>query len=188
MWVLATITDSEALEFLTRLFPFRVRLDDDPNTERFLDLEAPTEVALVEGRGLRVSCPAKVRWSLPMGGLDVTINFVRALLRPSVVTVDGHAALRFVIEVEDINVEWVPALLDQKLAEIITKKLGDMPLEWNFTKTLTHRFPLPDLFDPPRDLATSVREPTCTVTSTAMTLGLFVAVEPCPAAVRVRNA
>lgn len=187
MWVLATITDVEALEFLTRLFPFRVRLDEAPDTERFLVLDAPTEVKLVEGAGLRVSCPGRVRWSLPVGGLDVSINRVRALLRPSVVTADDHAALRFVVEVEDINVEWVPALLDQKLAEIITKKLGATPLEWNFTKTLTHTFPLPAVFDPPRQIATSVREPSCTVTATAMTLGLFIAVDASHAATPVRS-
>jgi len=178
MWILATLTDVEALEFLTQLLPLKVRLDDDPGTERFFVLEAPTEVELVEGRGLRVACPGQVRWSLPVGALDMTITTARALLVPSIAMREGQAVLRVVIEVDALEIEWVPALVDQKVAELITRKLCAVPIEWNFTKTLTHRFGLPEAVDPPRDLATSVREPTCTVTSTAMTLGLYVAVAP----------
>lgn len=178
MWILATLTDVEALEFLTQLLPLKVRLDEDPNADRFFVLSAPTEVALVEGRGLRVACPGKVRWSLPVGGLDMTVTTVRALLLPSIAMREGQAVLRFQIDVEALEIEWVPALLDQKIAELITKKLCGVPIEWNFTKLLTHRFELPRAVDPARDLLTSVREPTCTVTSTAMTLALYVAVTP----------
>ena len=35
MWILATLTDVEALEFLTQLLPLKVRLDEDSNEDRF---------------------------------------------------------------------------------------------------------------------------------------------------------
>ena len=49
MWILATLTDVEALEFLTQLLPLKVRLDEASNADRVFGLSAPPAVARVEG-------------------------------------------------------------------------------------------------------------------------------------------
>lgn len=178
MWIVATVTAEEARGVLARLLPVTVRLDDEPGTERYVVLDAPTDVSLVEGRGLRVTCPGRVSWSLPIGTIDMRIKRAQALLVPSIVTHPSGEALRFTLEIETLDFEWVPSLVDQKIADVIEKRLGAEPLEWGFAETFTRTFALPAAVEPKRDVAVTVREPSCAVTEIAMTFVLYVAVLP----------
>ena len=178
MWIATTVTAEEARGVIGRLLPVTVRLDDEPGTERFVVLDAPTDVSLVEGRGLRVVCPGRVEWSLPIGKVDMCGKAAQALLVPSIVTSPRGAALRFALEIEALDFEWVPSLLDQKIAEVIEKRLGAEPLEWGFEHTFTRSFALPAAVEPPRDIEITVREPSVAVSEIAMTFVLYLAALP----------
>lgn len=179
MWIAATITAEEARTLVDELLPVTLRLDDEPGTERYVELEDATEVRLVEGRGLRVTCPGRVRWSLPvLGTLEMRIKALTATLVPSVQGDGASASLRFQVDIEALDFEWVPGLVDQGIASIIEKRLAAMPVAWHFGRTFTNDVVFPEAVEPPRTLATRVREPSCAVTEIAMSFAVYIGAHP----------
>jgi hypothetical protein len=89
MWVEAIISQEDFTALATELFPLSVHLGAS-DSDHYLLLSATTAVSLVEGRGLRFTCNAQIRW--PVLGMDVPINIeaLTVLVEPSVP--DGAAA------------------------------------------------------------------------------------------------
>jgi hypothetical protein len=176
MWLVATVTLEEARGLIDELLPIRISLDDTPGTERFVALESPDLVEMVEGRGLRVACTGRVEWSTRLGTLEMRIKSARALLVPSVVTEGTQSALRFHLEIEALDFEWVPGLVDAGIAEVIEKRLDKKPIAWRFSELFTRTLPMPASVTPPRAIDIKVREPSCAVSEIAMSFVLYVAV------------
>jgi hypothetical protein len=151
MWVEAIVSVDDFRSLAAELFPVRVHLGA-ADSDHYLFLSAMREVALVEGRGLRLVCDAQIRW--PILGMDVPINVERltVMLEPSVPNEGGELFLD--VQLEHADVAWMPALLDTKIVEAVNEALQKRraDLSWNFAKTLSHDFPLPDMLQPLRGL------------------------------------
>lgn len=175
MWLVATVTHEEARALLDELLPLTLHLDDDPNTQRFVCFERATSVEMLEGRGLRVSCPGRVVWSTRVGTLEMRIKEAVATLVPSIEQEGEHASLRFRAEIEALDFEWVPDLVDAGIAQVIQRKLGEKPAAWRFTDLFTRTIPMPASVAPARVIDLRTREPSATVSERAMSFVLFVA-------------
>jgi hypothetical protein len=177
MYLVATVTLEEAKALLVDVLPIKIRLDDDPDAERYLALDEPTLVEMVEGKGLRIGCAGSVVWSLPViGTVSMHIKKAQAVLVPSVLDADTRATLRFHFDIEALDFEWVPTLVDKGIAEVIEKRLGAKPLEWHVSDTFNRSIPMPASVSPPRAIATAVREPSCSVSNVAMSFVIGVSV------------
>lgn len=169
MWVEAIVSLEDFQSLAAELFPVRVHLGA-ADSDHYLFLSATREVALVEGRGLRLVCDAQIRW--PVLGMDVPINVDRltVMLEPSVPNEGGELFLD--VQLEHADVAWVPAVLDTKIVgainEALQKRRAD--LCWNFAKTLSHDFPLPAMLQPLRGLGLKAAWGKTRVTSEGLVL------------------
>lgn len=169
MWVEAIIAQEDFTALAAELFPLSVHLGA-ADSDHYLLLSAATAVSLVEGRGLRFTCNAQIHW--PVLGIDVPINVeaLTVLVEPSVP--EGSELLVLGVELEYANVSWLPALVDAKIVEAVNEalKAKSRELSWNFTKTLSHEFPLPELLQPIRALDLKVAWGKVRVTTEALVL------------------
>jgi hypothetical protein len=169
MWVEAIVSLEDFQSLAAELFPVRVHLGA-ADSDHYLFLSATSEVALVEGRGLRLVCDAQIRW--PVLGMDVPINVDRltVMLEPSVPDEGGELFLG--VQLEHADVAWMPALLDNKIVGAINEALQKRraELSWNFAKALSHDFPLPEMLQPLRGLGLKAAWGKTRVTSEGMVL------------------
>ena len=169
MWVEAIVSLEDFQSLAAELFPLRVHLGA-ADSDHYLFLSATSEVALVEGRGLRLVCDAQIRW--PVLGMDVPINVDRltVMLEPSVPNEGGELFLD--VQLEHADVAWMPALLDTKIVgainEALQKRRAD--LSWSFAKALSHEFALPAMLQPLRALGLKAAWGKTRVTSEGMVL------------------
>src|SRR5450432_3600226 len=147
MWLEAILSQEDFTTLATELFPLSIHLGAS-DSDHYLLLSAATVVSLVEGRGLRFTCNAQIRW--PVLGMDVPINVeaLTVLVEPSVP--DGSESLLLGDQLEHANVSWLPALVDAKIVEAVNDALQkrSAELSWNFAKALSHEFALPELVQP----------------------------------------
>ena len=169
MWLEAIFSPEDFTALATELFPLSVHLGA-ADSDHYLLLSAATAVSLVEGRGLRFTCNAQIRW--PVLGMDVPINIeaLTLLVEPSIP--DGSESLVLGVQLEHANVSWLPALIDAKIVEAVNDalKMKSRELSWNFTNTLSHEFPLPELLQPLRALDLSVAWGKVRVTAEALVI------------------
>jgi hypothetical protein len=169
MWLEAILSQEDFTALATELFPLSVHLGAS-DSDHYLLLPAATAVSLVEGRGLRFTCNAQIRW--PVLGMDVPINIeaLTVLVEPSVP--DGSESLVLGVQLEHANVSWLPALVDAKIVEAVNDALQtkSRELSWNFTKKLSHEFPLPELLLPLRALDLNVAWGKVRVTAEALVI------------------
>jgi hypothetical protein len=171
MWLEAIISQDDLASLAVELLPLSVHLGQ-PDSEHYVLLSAATEVELVEGRGLRIRCNAQIRW--PVLGMDIPINVdgLTVLVEPSVPA--DNESLVFSVEVERANVAWVPSVLDAKIVDAINEALRkkSRDLSWNFMKTLSHEFLLPEVLQPLHALGLKAAWGTVRTTEDAMVLAV----------------
>jgi hypothetical protein len=169
MWIEAIVSREDFTALAADLFPLSVHLGDS-DSEHYLLLSAATAVSLVEGRGLRLTCDAQIRW--PVLGMDVPINIqsLTVLVEPSVP--EGSGSLVLGVQLEHANVSWLPALIDAKIVEAVNHALETKgrELSWNFAQTLSHEFPLPAVLQPLRALDLNVAWGKVRVTAEALVI------------------
>ncbi len=131
---LLTLQDlSTALQALT---PLRILIDKEG--ERYVELAPPTEVTLVPGAGLHVRTSGAVQWSVAGVGIRATVLAVDVLLRPSVEDAATGPALRFALELSNLDLQHSPGLIDSTILGQVNAALEDEDnaLRWNFAETL----------------------------------------------------
>ena len=169
MWIEAIISQDDFESLAVELLPLAIHLGAS-DSEHYLLLSAATALSLVEGRGLRFTCNAQIRW--PVLGVDVPINVhgLTVLVEPSVA--EGSDSLQLGIQLERANVSWLPALVDAKIVEAVNEALHRRraDLSWNFAETLSHEFALPELVQPLRALNLKAGWGKVRVTAEAMVL------------------
>lgn len=169
MWIEAIISQDDFASLAGELFPLSIHLGA-ADSEHYLLLSTATALSLVEGRGLRFTCNAQIRW--PVLGMDVPINVqgLTVLVEPSVE--EGSESLQLDVQLEHANVSWLPALVDAKIVEAVNDALRKRraELSWNFAQALSHEFPLPELLQPLRALDLKAGWGKIRVTAEAMVL------------------
>jgi hypothetical protein len=141
----AILSAKDVAELVGQFVPLELELGEPGKGDRFVAIDGLSDVKLVPGAGVRVTCTAHLRWPLLGLHLPVRIQSLEILLRPSVGMRGGGQSLIFALTVEHIDIAWSPALVDESLAERVNRELAEhhVELAWNFTKTLSHVFQLP---------------------------------------------
>ncbi|MEO6418794.1 MAG: hypothetical protein ABIP39_05275, partial [Polyangiaceae bacterium] len=85
MWLEAILTESDIESLLKQLTPVRIDLGTGDD-ERYLHLGRPSSISLVPDRcAVRVMTRAKVRWSVSILSVPITLDALQMLLRPTIV-------------------------------------------------------------------------------------------------------
>ncbi len=170
MWIEAMLSRDEIALLVQQLMPLKILLNDDG--KRSLKLSEPREIALVAGQGLRVVCRATITWPVLGVGLPVSLNSLGVLLLPKITGRKGHQQLVFRIELEHAELLGAPAWFDARLTDRINKEMGErnVQLSWDFIKTLSHPFALPDMLEPVETFAMYGEHGSVTISADALKL------------------
>lgn len=147
MWLEAIITKEDLTRMLGELLPVKIHLDDDDKTDRWLWIGDVTEVFFLPEQGLRVTCPAELRWSI--AGMNPTIKFhtLGIFLHLEIVEKHKGHALEFRLALEEADIKGLPALVDSTIVKAVNGALWAKPLTWNFTESLSRTVELPKMFE-----------------------------------------
>ncbi len=164
------LSREEITQLVQQLMPLKILIGDEGKGS--LDLAEPQNVALVAGAGLRVECRAVITWPVLGVEVPVTLNSLGVLLSPSIAEHEGREQLVFRIELEHADLVSLPAWFDARLTERINKEMDErkVQLTWNFIKTLSHAFALPDMLEPVETFELQGEHGSVTVTEDALRL------------------
>ena len=174
MWVEAILSKDDLAAVIADLCPLTIRLGQDPEEDQYIRLSNPRDVSIVEDLGLRFTCHADIRW--PVLGIDVPIavESITMTLSPAIIPDSSKHVLAFRPQVEQIDLSWIPEMLDQRITEKINGELDEKHIElsWRFAETLSHRFGLPNFLRPVAALDVEVAWGKVRVTSEAMVMAV----------------
>jgi hypothetical protein len=156
MWIEAIISKEDLVTVLNQLLPVKIHLDDNDKTNRWLYLDRATEIELVAEKGLRVACPAEIKWSIMGVDVPIRLHTMKVMLRPEIVKKSRGDILVFNIELEEADIKGIPALVDHGIMNAVNAALAGKELAWDFTKTLTQTVGMPKLLDPIDSLSINV--------------------------------
>jgi hypothetical protein len=146
MWLEAILSNEDLTALVGQLAPLTIPLADQGH----LEVTDPHDITLVAGVGLRLICKAKLRW--PVLGIDVpiTLKSVTVVLRPEIAKDESGESLVFKLEIEHADFAGIPTMLDTRITEKVNKELAakHVELAWDFKKSLSHVFKLPESLQP----------------------------------------
>lgn len=148
MWIEAIITKDDFATVINQITPLRIHFDDDDKTNRWLYLGHPTNIELVAEKGIRISCPAEIMWSVVGLNVPFRLHTLQVLMRPEIVAKPTGHILVFNLELEEADFKGIPALVDHGIVKAVNAALAAQELAWDFTKTLTNTVKMPKLLDP----------------------------------------
>jgi hypothetical protein len=148
MWIEAIVARDDLLTVLKELLPLKIHFDDDPATDRWLHLGKLSGMRMVSERGVCISCPAKLAWSVAGLMVPVEISSLDVLLRPEIVRKSQGDMLAFRLEIEAADIKGLPAFIDESVVHAVNGALASKDLLWNFRQTLSHRFAMSKRLEP----------------------------------------
>jgi len=148
MWIEAIISKDDFAAAVRQMTPLRIHFDDNDKTNRWLYLGKPTSVELVAEKGIRISCPAEIMWSVVGVNVPFKLHTMQVLMRPEIVAKPTGHILVFNLELEEADFKGIPALIDHGIVKGVNSALAAQELAWDFTKTLTNSVKMPKLLDP----------------------------------------
>jgi hypothetical protein len=139
----ATVTLADIHLLLEQATPLRVHGKDE---WRWIEINRPSEVELVAGRGLRVTTNGRVRLGRGDIQLPVRIKTITLSLTPSV----REGRLAASVEVEALDVAFVPGVVDEVVRSAVNKALAPLEsnLAWAVGKTLRASKQIPPRLEP----------------------------------------
>lgn len=145
----ARFSTADLQNALFQVTPLKVSLDRD-SPQRRLEIQAPSEVALIGGIGLRIVTEAQLQWDVIGVRLPVTLRRVGIVLAPYIARAGGQEILAFGLRLEDADLSAIPAFLQDVLVARVNEALErpEARIAWRFMETLDFRFDLPDLIQP----------------------------------------
>ena len=145
MWLEAILAKSDFVALLPELTPLTINLSGGGTVE----LDEPSGVELVADVGLRVTCKAKLHWPVLGIQVPVTLHSLTAVAKPQIAETSTGDRLVFTFNVEKADFAGLPDVVDEKITEKINEALvrDHVALEWDFTDTLSHVFPMPATLD-----------------------------------------
>lgn len=146
MRIEAILSAEDLAAMIREVAPLSIHFGKDDR----LELTDPSEVALVPDAGLRIVCKGRVQWTLLGIGVPIALNSLEVLLRPEIVQQSQGNVLVFTIEIGHADLSGIPAMIDNKITDAVNKALQEKRVElvWDFGKTLSHRFKMPDAVKP----------------------------------------
>lgn len=155
----AILTQEDVAQALVRIAPLRLHFTPEDEDTRWIQLERPSDAHVIEGQGLSVTCPGRLRYKVKGVKFEVNLHSIRLLVRPQVLATEEHAArLNFRLTIEELDIEHVPGLIDKMIQQAIDAALTPRTTElfWNFGETLTSRFRMPGRLEPIESLGLEV--------------------------------
>jgi hypothetical protein len=161
MWLEAIITQEDLVQVVQELLPVKIHLNHEEEgeptpPERWLLLHPATKVVLVPDQGLRVTCPAELRWSIAGMSPTLKLDELGVLIRPRVVDESTSHVLEFQFEVGEADLHGFPQFIDATIVKAINRALAAKKLRWDFARTLTRTVALPSVLDPVETLKIEV--------------------------------
>jgi hypothetical protein len=146
----AHIEHGTLARLLKELAPVRIHMTPPDEGTRWLELDEPSLVQPVPGRGLRVHASGRFRFDLWRVPVRFGIRRIGMLLEPVVVQREGQPRLAFAIELEEGDLIGVPRLVERPLVRRINAALQprNTKLVWSFAETLSHHFGMPNRLEP----------------------------------------
>jgi hypothetical protein len=171
-----TLHREEILGLLASVAPLRIHLTEGDEDRRWVELEPPSEVQFVPGRGVRIVTHGRLRHELGGVGLPFGLRRVQVLFEPAVV--QGHHGQRvdFRLTVEEADLENVPGLVENVLIPKVNQALEPerLGMYWELAGALTRSLRLPERFEPLDRFATTAKSAQVTVTQDAVILRFSV--------------
>lgn len=155
MWLEAVLSQDDFVNVLGELLPVSLSLDDE-DKGRTLWLGPATDVTIVEGVGVRVACPAKLTWTLAGVATHISLHTLQVMVRPEIRERKNGQALAFVLELLEADIAGIPSLIDNTIMKAVNVALARKEIAWHFTRTLSRRVNLENLFDPIDELIIKV--------------------------------
>ncbi len=159
--------------------PIRIHMAPPGGATRWLELDEPSLVQPVIGRGLRLHASGRFRFHLAGLPLTARIRRISLVLEPHLVEREGMPFLAFSIDLEEGDLAHVPKLFERPLVRRINRALSpkNTKMAWAFADTLTHRFVLPERLEPLDSLAVASRDADVTVDAHAVHFAFDLALE-----------
>jgi len=164
----AVLTRDDLHGILNQFAPLEIRLGKNGN----LLLDSPSKVALIPGEGLSIVCHATLHWpvlgvSVPVSMRGLTVE-VRPAVRPGLA--GGGDVVAFTLQIDRAGVTVLPEVIDDKVTSRVNQELVEkhVELSWNFAKSLSHVFELPDALASAAALKLKVRQGIVVVTESAV--------------------
>jgi hypothetical protein len=155
--------------------PVRIHLTPTDEDRSFLELEEPTLIEMVPGRGVRVVCSGRVRYALGPIAVPLTMRRLSVLLVPEIVEGrTGQPALGFGIEIEDSDLELLPGLVEGAIAHRVNPALtpAESPLRFELADALTKSFKLPERLEPLDCFGIKMRQASIVVDDEGLSLSI----------------
>jgi hypothetical protein len=172
MQLCAVVTKDDLAGLIDEITPLGIELARRP--KRVVSLGRPSLVELVAGAGLRIRGAAKLTWDVAGLPIPVTIRRWQIMLVPSIVVQSDAHVLAFDPVLEALDLENVPAFVDDRLAGAINEGLAAQRrrLAWNFSRTLSVRRPLSAKILPPTRFELVPSGGVVTITSSELRLSV----------------
>jgi hypothetical protein len=169
-----SLPQSEVVALLAEAAPLRIHLTEGDEDRRFVELEPPSEVSFVAGRGVRLVTRGRVRHELAGVGLPFDIRRVQLIFAPEVVLGHHGQRLDFRLQVEEVDLENVPGLVEAVVISKVNQALEPEALRmyWELAQTLTLSIALPERFEPLDRFLTTAHSAQMTVTHDSLILRL----------------
>lgn len=167
-----TLRHDELLTLLAEAAPLRIHLTEGDEDRRYVELEAPSEVTFVAGRGVRIVTSGRLRHELAGVGLPFDIRRVQVLFAPEIVSAQHGLRLNFRLLVESADLENVPGVVEGVVISRVNQALEPerVHMYWELAQTLSTSVPLPARFEPLDCFLTQARSAQMTVTNESLIL------------------
>jgi len=169
----------EIIELLAQVAPVRIHLTAGDEDRRWVELEPPSEVRFVPGKGVRIVTHGRLRHELAGIGLPLGLRRVQILFSPEVVQGHHGQRLDFRLTVEEADLENVPGLIESMIIPKVNQALEPESLRmyWEVAQTLTFSLPLPERFEPLDRFSTTAKSVQATVTHDALIIRLGIGLD-----------
>jgi hypothetical protein len=168
MHLKAILTRDDLHGVLMQFAPLEICLAENGK----LLLSSPAEVALVPGKGMSVVCDATLQWPVLGFALPVQMRGLAVQVQPSVRSGPdgGNTVLALTLQIDRTGFSLLPAMIDERVTSRVNQELvkKDVELSWNFEKTLSHVFSLPDALTSAAALSLKVSGGTVVATDSAV--------------------
>jgi hypothetical protein len=169
MLVEAILTKSDLEHVVAQFLPATVQIDGGT-----LTLDGPYQLSLVPDHGLRIACRAHLHWPVMGVHVPVDVEPLTAMLSPAVEVREGNETLVFVPSIVHADIRLSPTIVDNAITAKLNEALAakHVELAWNFRRTLSHAFDLPESIESSSAIALEVKLGVVKVTENAIALGV----------------
>lgn len=147
MYIAFTIHRDDLTRALQDFLPMRLLIGKLAETTDppWVQIDALEGTDFVPGRGVRVTCAAKIHFPLPLLPDDFTVQNAVFEMAPAILSGPDGPVLAFTLALQDLDLANLPAFVDRAVLKRVNALLIEYAstIAWNFSKTLTRTAQLP---------------------------------------------